>query len=115
MQITRLSTGEKRSLPIEYLSHSIGTIDRWIEVTGEDDWVEYVAPAKPPLTPEELEAERIVYNLQQNELRRETFSVEADPIKLNEDEYAIRENRAPDYDAWLAKKDEIRERFPYRS
>jgi len=55
------------------------------------------------------------YNLQQNEQRRQTFSIEADPIKLNEDEYAIRENRAPDYTLWLAKKDEIRARYPYQA
>lgn len=83
-----------------------------VEIPGQEPREVEVADPAPP-TPEEIAQAAADYNLAQNENRRLAFITEADPLYLNETEHAIAENRAADYSVWLAKKAEIRERFPY--
>ena len=87
---------------------SIGMTEMDVEKAYNGNWylVGYV-PEKPTPTYEE-----------QREARQMAFTEEADPLKYNYEEDCARYGYESDEanaskEIWLAKKDEIRERYPY--
>lgn len=87
---------------------SIGMVEMDVEQAYDGSW--YVlgyAPTKPAPTDEE-----------QKQKRKQAFTEEADPLKYDYEEawarYGDDSEEAQNAKViWLAKKDEIRERFPY--
>lgn len=87
---------------------SIGMVEMDVEQAYDGSW--YVlgyAPTKPAPTDEE-----------QKQKRQQAFTEEADPLKYDYEEACARygddsEEAQNTKVIWLAKKDEIRERFPY--
>lgn len=60
------------------------------------------APSEPaPPTLEDIQAQRLV-----------AYKSESDPLKIEADYEAYTNGHAPDYDAWVAKVEEIKERYP---
>jgi hypothetical protein len=102
-KVCSVGTGDNAEL---YQSLGMTLMD--VEKTSNGDW--YVlgyAPEEPTPTEE-----------QQKQKRSEAFSLEADPLRYNYDEDCARygydsEQAQASKELWLAKKDEIRQRYPY--
>ena len=79
-----------------------------VEQSYDGNWyVAGYAPEEPAPTEEE-----------QRQKRQQAFTEEADPLRYNYDEDCARygydsEQALASKEIWLAKKDEIRERYPY--
>lgn len=87
---------------------SIGMTEMDVEQAYNGNWyIAGYAPEEPAPTEEE-----------QRQKRQQAFTEEADPLRYNYDEDCARygydsEQALASKEIWLAKKDEIRERFPY--
>lgn len=58
----------------------------------------------------EMKAERA--RLAVLDMRRAAYREESDPLKLEAEYDAMRNNIEPDYSAWMAKVEEIKSRYP---
>ena len=87
---------------------SIGMVEMEVEQAYNGSWyIQGYAPEKPAPTDEE-----------QKQKRQQAFTEEADPLKYDYEEACARygddsEEAQNAKVNWLAKKDEIRERYPY--
>ena len=100
-----------KSTPFEKVAKTWGSYETTEEniVRGYDGklYLESECPETPPPTEEE-----------QRQKRQQAFTEEADPLRYNYDEDCARygydsEQALASKEIWLAKKDEIRERYPY--
>ncbi len=64
------------------------------------------APEDDPQEPDPLTADQVTA------LRRFAYAAESDPLKTEAEYDAIVSGEKPDYEAWLAKVAEIKERYP---
>ncbi len=67
------------------------------------DWL---TKTKPEIEPKEPTIEEI------HALRQAAYTYESDPLKLEAEYDALINNTEPDYTAWIAKVQEIKERYP---